>query len=61
MTERLRKCIRYQEDEFNPGTGSGLCFCPDNGFDKQVPNCADKIRQGTCQYKYKSPYIKRRT
>jgi hypothetical protein len=55
MAERSRKCIRYQEDEFNPGTGSGLCFYPDNGFDKVVPNCADKIRQGTCQYKYKSP------
>lgn len=53
-----RKCTRYQEDEVNPGAGAGLCFVPDNGFDKVVPNCADKIRQGTCPKHYRSPYRK---
>ena len=51
-----RKCTRYQEDEVNPGAGAGLCFCPDNGFNKEVPKCADKIRQGTCPKHYRSPY-----
>jgi len=49
-------CARYQEDQINPGEGSGLCFVPDNGFGKTVPTCADVLRQGKCRYGYKSPY-----
>lgn len=49
-------CTRYEEDKLNIGAGAGLCYCPDNGFDKTVPKCADKIRQGTCPKGYRSPY-----
>ena len=51
-------CTLYQEDKLNIGAGAGLCFVPDNGFDKTVPNCADIIRQGKCRYGFKSPYRK---
>lgn len=53
-----KTCIRYQEDELNAGAGAGLCFCPDNGFNKEVPKCADKIRAGTCTEHHKTPYLK---
>jgi len=57
MTESY-KCIRYTEDELNPGSGAGLCYDTHAGFGKTCLTCEEVIRTGRCRYSRKTPYGK---
>jgi hypothetical protein len=52
------KCIRYNEDEMNPGAGAGICFDTHAGFGKDCLKCEEVIRTGRCRYGRKTPYLK---